>query len=176
MREVLLLNSPEEDCVPHPTIEDTISFIQEVHTDIDWCGLPYWQHPIAVMNLLPVIRPGFEVPDSTKHAALLHDVIEDTDITADDLLARGYDPNIVRSVVLLTHTRESGLTYLNYIQHMVEAKDTDAMWVKYADNVHNTSPDRRLLLSPEKLKISLGMAPRYEKSKTILRSGLVGLI
>jgi (p)ppGpp synthase/HD superfamily hydrolase len=69
--------------------------------------------------------------------ALLHDVIEDSDITADDLLKEGVPENIVEAVSLLT--KYVGMTYKKYI---VEVKANElARRVKIADMLSNLADD-----------------------------------
>jgi len=47
-------------------------------------------------------------------AGLLHDVVEDTNFTFDDLLQRGVDENIVDTLRLLTHSKD--MTYEEYVK------------------------------------------------------------
>jgi hypothetical protein len=73
------------------TIEDTIEFIRRAHAgQVDKGGQPYWQHPVAVMH-----RLGPDASTDEKLVALLHDILEDTRCTSDDLLAMGYPDNVV---------------------------------------------------------------------------------
>ncbi len=69
--------------------------------------------------------------------ALLHDVIEGSDITADDLLKEGVPENIVEAVSLLT--KYVGITYKKYL---VEIKGNElARRVKIADMLSNLADD-----------------------------------
>ena len=69
--------------------------------------------------------------------ALLHDVIEDSDITADDLLKEGVPEHIVAAVSLLT--KYVGTTYKKYL---VEVKKNElARRVKIADMLSNLADD-----------------------------------
>lgn len=69
--------------------------------------------------------------------ALLHDVIEDSDITADDLLKEGVPEHIVEAVSLLT--KYVGTTYKKYL---VEVKANElARRVKIADMLSNLADD-----------------------------------
>ena len=80
-----------------PSIESTIAFIQQAHAGKDYKpGMPYWQLPVAVMKRLPANATHEE-----KLAALLHDVLEDTSYTREQLLDMGYSPltlDIVQAV------------------------------------------------------------------------------
>jgi (p)ppGpp synthase/HD superfamily hydrolase len=69
--------------------------------------------------------------------ALLHDVIEDSDITADDLLKEGVPEHIVAAVSLLT--KYVGTTYKKYL---IEVKANElARRVKIADMLSNLADD-----------------------------------
>jgi hypothetical protein len=75
-----------------PTVDETIAFIKRAHAgQVDKAGNPYWQHPVSVMG-----RLGPDATESEKLAALLHDVIEDTDHAAADLLAWDIPPRSSR--------------------------------------------------------------------------------
>lgn len=97
---------------------------------LDKAGKPYYLHPQAVASNCHV--------DIAKSIALLHDVIEDTDITEGVLLELGVPSYIVSRVVLLT--KERGEPYMEYIQHI--AQDRIASEVKYYDLKHNTDLSR----------------------------------
>ena len=97
-----------------------------------WDGkTPYITHPAAVANALA----EKEHSDDIIAIAWLHDVLEDTDITVQDLLDQGVDHYIVDVVVVLT--KYGDINYLDYILDVRE--DTAARIVKAADIRHNMS-------------------------------------
>lgn len=154
----------------------------------DWTGVPYVNHVIAVMDLLPE-----DSPVERKQIALLHDVIEDcwevifdriggdrpTELTKDVALrAAEYlrthldlSQHVIDGIMLVTRI-PGEMTYIEKIRALVESGHVDAMWVKLCDNRHNTDPSRYERLSPERLKIAEEMRPRYERSMKILRAAL----
>ncbi len=70
--------------------------------------------------------------------AVLHDVIEDTPVTAADLEARGCPPEVIAAVVAISKVPgEDQAVYLARV-----AANPIALAVKYADIADNTSPDR----------------------------------
>lgn len=71
----------------------------------DKAGSPYILHPIRVSNRC--------LTDEEKIVALLHDVIEDTNVSASDLLASGFPRNIVEAV--LSVTRNEGESYEDFV-------------------------------------------------------------
>ena len=103
------------------------------HGQFDKGGNPYILHVLSVMNLLE------NADEELQTIALLHDVIEDTDTTFEDLRSHGFSERVITAVNLLTKHR--GQTYEEYKAGVFS--NTDAMRVKAADLTHN-SDIRRL--------------------------------
>ena len=75
---------------------------------IDKGGIPYIQHPIRVaLNCLT---------DDEKIVALLHDVIEDTSITVEELINEGFNQNIIDAIISLT--KRNGEDYMTFIRRV----------------------------------------------------------
>ena len=91
-----------------------------------WDGItPYIIHPIGVAKNF--------TDEKYIATSLLHDVIEDCNVSADDLHAAGIPEDVVEAVVLLTHHK--GEDYLNYILALRHNKM--AREVKIADIEYN---------------------------------------
>lgn len=150
-----------------PTLKETFEFMKKAHTgQFDKAGVPYYLHPAAVHDLLPV-----DADEDTRHAALLHDVVEDTDTTLEDLRAMGYSEKTVRIVGLVSKDTSDGLTYQERIDALIATGDKGAMLVKKADLDHNSDPDRIAQLPPDKQTI----VKRYDKAKAKLVAALDAL-
>lgn len=106
------------------------------HGQLDKAGLPYISHPLHVAEQMP--------DEVTTCVALLHDVVEDTDVTLEDL-AREFPPEVVHGVALMTH--REGVPYLEYVREL--SKDPVAHTVKLADLEHNMDETRRPPDMPE---------------------------
>lgn len=102
-------------------------------------GEPYIIHPLAVAKILA----GLHMDHETLMAALLHDVIEDTDTTKEDLAAEFGDPvsELVDGVSKLTQIefKTKAEAQANNFQKMAlaMAKDIRVILVKLADRLHN---------------------------------------
>ena len=103
----------------------------EAHKDqVDKSGLPYVFHPAHVAEQM--------TDEATTVVALLHDVVEDTDYTLEDLAAEGFGKEILEAVALMTH--EDDMPYLDYVAKL---KDNPiARAVKLADLAHNSDLSR----------------------------------
>lgn len=88
---------------------------------IDKAGREYILHPLRVMAKMKT--------DLEMSAALLHDVIEDSEITAEDLLAEGIPARVVEAVQYLS--RNDGEEYEAFVARV--KKDPLAARVKIAD-------------------------------------------
>mgnify|MGYP001415505841 FL=1 len=118
-------------------------------------GNPYILHPLRVMM-------GVK-GEETRIVAVLHDVVEDTHITLDDIRAEGFSENIVEALGLVTH--EDDQSYLEYVVGC--RKNEIARQVKLSDLQDNSNPSR-LLLRPEKFTDDIARMQRYLLSTRFL--------
>lgn len=98
---------------------------------------PYIQHPLRVMLAVRPFR--------TQIVAVLHDVLEDTAVTAGELRAAGFPDEVVTAVVAMTHRPED--TYADYIEQV--AANPLAREVKLADLADNLANNQRLPRTPD---------------------------
>ncbi len=103
------------------------------HGQYDKGGVPYSLHPLKVMHYLK--SDDMELMS----IAVMHDVVEDTDVTFQDLEDMGFTPRVISALRLLT--KMPGQTAKEYLEGIKSNKDTIA--VKLADLRHN-SDIRRL--------------------------------
>ena len=92
--------------------------------------------------------------EDTTVVALLHDVIEDTDYTLDDLTKMGFGKTVTDALFLLTHDDDT--PYMDYVAKIKQNPIAKA--VKLADLAHNSDTtrlntvDHKALLRKEKYK------------------------
>lgn len=107
---------------------------------VDKAGEPYIFHPLEVAKILRD-HGGTEYIQAV---ALLHDVLEDSEFTAEQLAVHGIPLEAIRAVEALTHRKgESRAKYRARIK-----ANPDALIVKLADIMHNSSPERLHRLDP----------------------------
>ena len=73
-------------------------------------------------------------------AGLLHDVVEDTDYTFEDLLDAGISSKVVDALRLLSH--EKGSEYMDYVRRIAQSRNPIAINVKCNDLDHNLQRGR----------------------------------
>ena len=115
--------------------------MRELHAgQTDKCGQPYWIHPFTVaMSQLTVHTDSRDV--SIAIVGLLHDVLEDTYITEQELLRR-FPMKIDEIEALELLTRKDGVSYDDYITSIIKSENKIAILVKFYDLIHNSSLDR----------------------------------
>lgn len=100
-------------------------------------GLPYSTHPQAVLQILLEHYP-LATPE-TRAAALLHDVIEDTDWTL-DALAEIFGDRVARLVFGLTNVKVPGMNRAEQKRHdaaRLAAQEWTVKLIKLCDRLHN---------------------------------------
>lgn len=118
----------------------------------DKSGMPYIFHPMHLAEAM--------TDELTAAAALLHDVLEDTMITADDLAKEGIPKEVLAALRLLT--RKDGEDYFDYVRKL--QSNPIARAVKIADLKHN-SDISRLDVIDKRAKARL---EKYQKALKIL--------
>ena len=106
---------------------------------LDKSGADYITHPARVAA--KVYEQGGT--DAAVAAAWLHDVIEDCEVTASDLLAAGITQEVVRTVDSVTKRQDESVE--DYCARV--RSDPIGLLVKHADLADNTSPERTALLA-----------------------------
>lgn len=120
------------------TLDDAIQVARQAHEgQLDKSGRPYIAHPLRVMG---AVRDPHE-----RMTAVLHDVVEDTDVTLEDLTAAGCPAEVVTAVAALS--KQPGEEWEAYLARV--AANPIALAVKRADLADNLSPERLERLDAE---------------------------
>lgn len=106
-----------------------ISF--EAHKNqTDKSGMPYVFHPFHLAEQMD--------DEYSTCVALLHDVVEDSDITLNDLIEQGFPQEVTDAIALMTH--DKSVPYLEYVAEI--RWNPIARKVKLADLHHNSDLSR----------------------------------
>lgn len=92
-----------------------------------------------------VVEGVSDYPEDVQHCAWLHDLVEDTKVTIEDLRELGYSEEILHSVWLLTHNKKE-MDYSEYIDRICASGDHRAIYVKISDQMDNLDKRRWLRL------------------------------
>ena len=123
------------------TLEQAIALASEAHKgQKDKNGAPYIQHPLRVMARVQ--------SENEKIVAVLHDIIEDTDYTIENLRENGYSKEVLEAIDCLT--KRDGEDYDEYLNRSMS--NHIAQKVKIADLEDNMDIRRFEVLTEEDLK------------------------
>ena len=111
--------------------QQALAIAKDAHKgQVDKAGVDYIQHPLFVASLVE--------GELAKTVALLHDVVEDSDWTLEDLRKEGLPEEVVQAVGILTKKRNE-----NYEEYILRVKQNPlARQVKLADLQHNSDLSR----------------------------------
>lgn len=123
----------------------------------DPAGFPYILHPILVAEK--------QTEEMATVAALLHDVVEDSDFDIRDLYEFGFPEEAVEAVKALTHKKSE--PYDHYIEQVKQNQIATA--VKLADLEQNMDQDRLAMCAEEK-------RARLEKKQKVYRRAMERLL
>ena len=127
------------------------------HGQLDYNGIPYIFHPLHLAERME--------DEISCCAALLHDVVEDTAITMEEL-EREFPAEVISVLKLLTHGE--GVPYFDYVRAI--KGNPIAVKVKLADIAHNSDQTRCVgsgLTEPQLVY----WRDKYAKAKAILTEG-----
>ncbi len=138
-----------------PSLEDTIALAGEAHRgQVDKGGQPYILHPLRLM-----LHLGSEVD---RIVGVLHDVVEDTHITQEDLRSRGYPTEVLEALDCLTQRLAE--EYEDFIHRIKPI----ARRVKLVDLEDNMDVRRLPTMNGEDFR----RLKRYRKAWAQLKTGL----
>ena len=157
-------------------IKDAYNFILEKHQgQLRKSGEPYYHHLIEVAYILASLNAG----PNTIAAGLLHDVVEDTDVSIEEIEKR-WGSEVAKLVDSLTKIQRLKLSKIDAADFEAEdhrkifigmAKDIRVILIKLADRLHNMrtlsslAPDRQVALSKETLDVFVPIAHRLGLDK-----------
>lgn len=123
------------------------------HGQVDKSGVPYIFHPFHLAEQMDTEEECI--------VALLHDTVEDTSVTIEQLEEEGFSSNVIRAIKLLTHDKS-----VDYLEYVTNLKDNPiARKVKLADLRHNSDPTRVIKNPTEKDRLR---QEKYKKAINIL--------
>ena len=124
-----------------PKTKIALKLCFEAHKNqTDKSGMPYVFHPFHLAEQMDT--------EETTIVALLHDLVEDTEYTIEDLTNMGFDKTITDAIALMTHARN--VDYMDYVRMIKE--NPVAKVVKMADLKHNSDLTRLDIVDEKALR------------------------
>ncbi|MFA7407701.1 MAG: hypothetical protein WCY93_07805 [Anaerolineaceae bacterium] len=143
-------------------LQKALDLVRKAHAGQKYGNKPYLTHVKDVRDAgKQIFGAKFDV--KAQIASLLHDTLEDTHYTLEDLKKMGFDDDVLSAVSLVT--KDKGLSYFDNIRKIINSGNTRAMMVKYADNWVNFTGDKSKW-TPEKREKSQA---KYKKSLQMIK-------
>lgn len=138
-----------------PLTKKALRLCFEAHKEqVDKTGMPYVFHPFHLAEQM--------TDEISTVCALLHDVVEDTDYTFENLLEMGFPTEAVDVLRLLTHADD--VPYMDYVKNL--SSNPYARAVKLADLRHNSDLSR--MDESEITEYALQRNEKYKKAIELL--------
>lgn len=143
------------------TLEKAIRIAAAAHEGVrDKQNQPYVLHPLRVM--LTCENPEAQI------VGVLHDVVEDTEVTHEQIQSEGFSEAILAALRLVTHERSEP-----YADYVIRCKANPiAREVKLAD-LHDNSRLDRAMMRPEQLERDTDRIQRYLLSYRFLKDEII---
>ena len=136
-----------------PLTKKALRLCFDTHRDqLDKTGLPYVFHPFHLAEQMD--------DEISTVCALLHDVVEDSDLSFEDLEKMGFPPEVIEVLRLLTH--DTDVPYFDYVKMI--ASNPIAKKVKLADLTHNSDLSRMDVID----QYALARTEKYQKAIAML--------
>lgn len=155
-----------------PKINRAIAFAKEKHAGQTRrsSGLPYVTHPISVSAIVAAYKKSKHIEDLVV-AALLHDTLEDTDTTYDEL-ENTFSTLVASLVHELTNEPEKmkKMGKLTYQQQKMQQMTSYGLVIKLADRLHNVfdSPTKKMLNDTLELISHLEQCRQFSQTHNVL--------
>ncbi len=138
-------------------LDDARAIARHAHRgQTDLLGVDYMEHVEAVSTGLVDFDLDVQI------AGMLHDVVEDSNMTIDDLRRAGVSERSLDAIALVSRNLHPGLDYMAAIEKICTSPD--ARLAKIADNAHNSLPERVAALRERGMQPK----PRYAAARAVL--------
>jgi len=152
----------------HPSLEQTAARAAMWHgAQVDPAGRPHVEHLIDVSAALLRMFP--DASWAERHAGWLHDVIDDTRISLQNLTDVGYAPEVVLIVAAVSRASQPHAFYADWVAALAETAPIGALRVKLAELSCTGDPDRMDMIEGEHAKST---SAEYAAATARLRKAL----
>ena len=153
--EIICKRSTNADSITQETVEKCIKIAMEAHEgQRDRDGNAVILHPLIVGSMGKT--------DAEKCVGFLHDVVEDTDWSFDDLRNENIPEEIIEALQLCTHN--DSIAYDEYVQRIIDSGNLTAIHVKLNDLHHNIARGKAFGYSD--------LVAKHERALKMIKDGL----
>lgn len=139
------------------TVEDAISIAALAHKgQTDKAGKPYLLHPLRMMMKME--------SEAAMIVAVLHDVVEDTNVTFGELREKGFSEEVLDALDCVTDRKDQGETYDDFVERVLT--NPVAIEVKIADLEDNMDIQRIAEIKEKDLQ----QLAKYHKAWLLLKN------
>ena len=139
-----------------PLTKKAMKIAYDAHRgQVDAGGVPYVFHPLHLAEQME--------DEASACVALLHDIVEDTDVTLEQL-AQDFPPEVIQAVALLTNNPQE--SYFEYVRKI--RGNRIATVVKLADLEHNSAEARLLGVESVAERQKEVWRVKYQEARKIL--------
>jgi len=124
-----------EDVLDFEVINKAISFAKKYHQgQLRKSGEPFYSHPLEVAYIIS----DYNLKTDVIAASILHDIVEDTEVTI-KIILENFGPRIAEMVDRLTRDRPDGskLSIKELLNNAYELRDQEVLLIKLIDRLHN---------------------------------------
>ena len=140
-----------------PLLKKAIKIAHDAHHEqVDKAGKPYIEHPLRVMDNVQTLEE--------KIVAVLHDAVEDSELTLEDLVKLEFPENLIEAIEAITKRPKEH--YQSYLKRVMS--NPLALRVKIADMLDNMDMSRISAPTEKDWK----RYKKYQETLPLLRSAL----
>ena len=124
-----------EGVLDFEVINKAISFAKKYHQgQLRKSGEPFYSHPLEVAYIIS----DYNLKTDVIAASILHDIVEDTEVTI-KIILENFGPRIAEMVDRLTRDRPDGskLSIKELLNNAYELRDQEVLLIKLIDRLHN---------------------------------------
>lgn len=142
-----------------PRVARAAEFMTLAHEGQMYGELPYFTHPLQVAEMVR------EPTEDELVAALLHDVVEDTPVTLEEIAAN-FGDRVTAMVDLLT--KRKGMAYQEGILRIINSGNRSAIKIKWADNYVNMNGDKSHMSAERRERLNTKYAASFLMLSAVL--------
>ena len=165
----MYMNNKEKTTDNNDIVSSAVNISHIAHRgQVDKQGGEYINHPLAVAKMLEIFG------NRAYMAGVLHDVVEDSDYTAQDLLDYHIPYSVVNAVNAVSRPEDRSLSYMKWIRSLKNTpwEEDDFLSHQELENAGLTTDNNHNSLSSRSKNLPEGMKKRYSRARKVLEKDI----